>query len=86
MHSDTPERYVMEAPIEDLSKQEDIQTAKFAVKRLEYRANHLSLEGKPFSIEAFGLPLVIGGLSVLAAIYIDRRFIKKKTAPKTKQM
>ncbi|MCD9026096.1 DJ-1/PfpI family protein [Cohnella silvisoli] len=82
LHSDSPKRFVMEAPLEDLSKQEDIRTAEFAAKRLEYRADHLNLEGQSFSLEAFGRPLLIGLLSVLVALYIDRRFIrKKKTSP-----
>lgn len=74
----------MEAPLEDLSKQEDVQTAHFAAKRLEYRANHLSLAGKPFSLEAFGTPFLIGTLSVVIAFYIDRRFIMKKRTTKSK--
>ncbi|MCY9697010.1 DJ-1/PfpI family protein [Paenibacillus alginolyticus] len=84
IHSDSPKRFVMEAPLEDLSKQEDVLTAHFAAKRLEYRANHLSLDGKPFSLDAFGIPLLIGALSVGVTFYIDRRFIRKKRMTKSK--
>lgn len=38
LHSDAPERFAMEPAFEDLAKLEDIRTAKFAAKRLEYRA------------------------------------------------
>jgi putative intracellular protease/amidase len=78
MHSDTPDRFVFEAPLEDLAKQEDIQTAKYGTKRLEYRADHLKLDGKPFSFEAFGILFLLGVISVLVAFYMDRRFITRK--------
>ncbi|AIE59990.1 DJ-1/PfpI family protein [Bacillus methanolicus] len=79
LHSDSPDRFVFEAPLEDLAKQEDILTAKYGAKRLEYRANHVTLKGSPFSLEAFGIPLLIGLLALFAAFYIDRRFIIRKT-------
>jgi AraC family transcriptional activator FtrA len=78
LHSDSPDRFVFSAPLEDLAKQEDLLTAKHAVKRFEYRANDLKLEGKAFPIETYVNMLLIGLLSVLAARYIDRRFIMKK--------
>jgi AraC family transcriptional regulator, transcriptional activator FtrA len=84
LHSDSPDRFVFEAPLEDLAKQEDLQTAKYGAKRLEYRAGHVKLEGKQFSLEAFSIPLLIGLMAVLAAFYIDRRFIIKKTTSKSK--
>jgi AraC family transcriptional activator FtrA len=78
LHSDAPDRFVFDAPLEDLAKQEDILTAKYGAKRLEYRAEHLKFEGRPFSFEAFGIPFLLSLLAVLIAFYIDRRFIMKK--------
>lgn len=78
VHSDFPDKFIFEIQLEDLAKQEDLLTAKHAVKRLEYRANDITLEGKPFSLETYGNVLVTGLLAVLAAFYIDRRFIVKK--------
>ncbi len=53
-------------------------TAKFAAKRLEYRAaNQLKLEGHAFSIEAFGIPVILGFLSLLVAYFINRRFLRR---------
>jgi AraC family transcriptional activator FtrA len=83
MHSGSADRFIFDAPLEDLAKQEDVLTAKYGAKRLEYRANHIKLEGKPFSLEAFSTPLLLSLLAVLAAFCIDRRFIMKKTTPKT---
>ncbi|QOS80416.1 DJ-1/PfpI family protein [Paenibacillus sp. JNUCC31] len=79
LHRDMAERFAMDPAFEDLAKQEDIQTAKFAAKRLEYRAtDHLKLEGKPFSFEAFGLPILLGILALIIASFIDRRFFGRK--------
>jgi AraC family transcriptional activator FtrA len=79
IHSDSPNRYVFEAPLEDLAKQEDLLTAKHAVKRLEYRANHIHLEGKSFPLETYSNVLLTALLALLVAFCIDRRFIMKKT-------
>ncbi|MEH7549391.1 MULTISPECIES: DJ-1/PfpI family protein [Bacillaceae] len=76
IHSDSPKRYVFEAPLEDLAKQEDLLTAKHAVKRFEYRANGIQLEGKPFPLETYGNVLLTGLLAFLVAFCIDRRFIR----------
>ncbi|EGL18142.1 MULTISPECIES: DJ-1/PfpI family protein [unclassified Paenibacillus] len=79
LHRDAANRFAMDPAFEDLAGQEDIQTAKFAAKRLEYRAtDHLKLEGSSFSFEAFGLPVLLGVLSLLIAFFIDRRFIRRK--------
>jgi hypothetical protein len=78
IHSDSPNRYVFEAPLEDLAKQEDLLTAKHAVKRLEYRANGIHIEGKPIPLETYGNVLLTGLLALLVAFCIDRRFIMKK--------
>jgi AraC family transcriptional regulator, transcriptional activator FtrA len=32
LHSDSPDRFVFEAPLEDLAKQEDLLTAKYGTK------------------------------------------------------
>lgn len=79
IHSDSPNRYVFETPLEDLAKQEHLLTAKHAVKRLEYRANDIHLEGKPFPLETYGNVLLTGLLALLVAFCIDRRFNMKKT-------
>ncbi|WP_338552617.1 DJ-1/PfpI family protein [Paenibacillus sp. KS-LC4] len=80
LHEDKAERFAMEPAFEDLAKQEDVRTAQFAAKRLEYRATeHLNLQGASFSLEAFAVPALIILLSFLAAFYVDRRFFAKQT-------
>ncbi|CAN7764983.1 DJ-1/PfpI family protein [Paenibacillus sp. LjRoot153] len=82
IHSDSPNRYVFEAPLEDLAKQEDLLTAKHAIKRFEYRANGIHLEGKPLPFRTYSNMLLTGLLALLVAFYIDRRFIMKKRTSK----
>ncbi len=79
LHSDAPDRFAMEPAFEDLAKQEDIWTAKFAAKRLEYRATkQLELDGAPFSYEAFGIPIGVGLLSLIVLYWADKRFVRRK--------
>jgi hypothetical protein len=79
LHRGMSGRFAMDPAFEDLAKQEDVQTAKFAAKRLEYRAtDQLKLEGRPFSLEAFGVPAMLFILSLLAAWLIDRRLFGRK--------
>lgn len=79
LHHDSAERFIFDAPLEDMSKQEDVLTAKYGAKRLEYRADYLKYEGNPFSLESFGVPLLLAAVALLTAFYIDRRFIARKT-------
>ncbi|MCA1296378.1 DJ-1/PfpI family protein [Paenibacillus sp. alder61] len=79
LHTDSPERFAMEPAFEDLARQEDVRTAKFAAKRLEYRAtSHFKLEGAPFSYEAFGIPIGVGMVSLFVLYLADRRFVRRK--------
>ncbi|MFD4705391.1 DJ-1/PfpI family protein [Gottfriedia sp. NPDC058432] len=78
IHSDSPNRYLFEAPLEDLAKQEDLLTAKHAIKRFEYRAHGIHLEGNPYPLKTYGHLLLTVLLSLLVAFCIDRRFIMKK--------
>ncbi|WP_134687481.1 DJ-1/PfpI family protein [Brevibacillus migulae] len=77
IHRGTADRFIFDAPLEDLAKQEDVLTAKYGTKRLEYRATNLRFEGSPFSYEAFGIPVLLVLAALLIAFCIDRRFIRK---------
>lgn len=79
LHQNMPQRFAMEPAFEDLSRQEDVMTARFAAKRLEYRAtDHLQLEGAPFSKESFGIPAMLVVLSLCIGYFLDRRLFKKR--------
>jgi AraC family transcriptional activator FtrA len=86
LQSDSPDRFMFEPAIEDLSKQEDVLTAKHDIKRLEYRGNGVKLEGKPFSFETYGNLLLLAAISVLVALFLDRRFIRKKQTSRQKHV
>ncbi|MFC5449351.1 DJ-1/PfpI family protein [Paenibacillus aestuarii] len=76
IHSGSAGRFMFDAPLEDLAKQEDVLTAKYGAKRLEYRATHLNLKGNPFSYEAFSTPVLLILAALLITLWIDRRFIR----------
>lgn len=79
LHTDSPRRFAMEPAFEDLAGQEDVRTAQFAAKRLEYRAtSQLKLEGAPFSYEAFGIPLGLSMVTLFVLYLADRRFVRSK--------
>lgn len=78
LHNNKPDRFVFDATLEDLAKEEDLLTAKWAAKRLEYRPNHLQLEGEPFSWEAFTTPIMLGMMALLTAFGIERRFLPRR--------
>ncbi|UUZ95204.1 DJ-1/PfpI family protein [Paenibacillus sp. P25] len=77
IHRGSADRFIFDAPLEDLAKQEDVRTAQYGAKRLEYRAAYLKFEGKPFSYEAFGIPVLLCLAALLTAYCIDRRFIRR---------
>jgi putative intracellular protease/amidase len=78
IHSESPNRYAFEAPLEDLAKQEDRLTANHAIRRFEYRANGIQLEGKLLPLGTYSNLLITVILALLAAYYLDRQFIMKK--------
>ncbi|TVY11150.1 DJ-1/PfpI family protein [Paenibacillus cremeus] len=77
IHSGSADRFIFDAPLEDLAKQEDVLTAQYGAKRLEYRATTLHFDGKPFSFEAFGVPVLLSLAACLIAFYLDRRWFKR---------
>jgi AraC family transcriptional regulator, transcriptional activator FtrA len=66
-------RPAFEAPLEDLARQENVPTAAFANKRLEYRAPSLQLDGPGWPILLMLQPLLIGGLGVGLVWWLTRR-------------
>jgi hypothetical protein len=64
VHSEADQRFSLEPVIEDLARTVDLPTARFALRRLEFRSETIRLEG---SAVAWGtLPLALG-LAVLGA-------------------
>ncbi|MDF2815162.1 MAG: hypothetical protein K0Q81_1362 [Paenibacillus sp.] len=73
IHAGQPERFVLEAPLEDLAKRTNLPTAEYALKRLEYRQDALHLEGSRFMLGVTALPVLLGSLSLLLVMYLELR-------------
>jgi AraC family transcriptional regulator, transcriptional activator FtrA len=83
VHNDATNRFLFEVQLEDLAKQEDLLTAKHAVKRLEFRGEDIHLEGRALPLETYGALLITLVGAILIAFYIDRRFMTKRKLPHT---
>jgi len=77
VHADAPERFLFQAQLEDLAEQEDLMTARHAVKRLEFRATDFELRGFPFPLETYAALLATLVGAVLLARLIDRKWVAK---------
>ena len=73
-HAGAPERFGLEPVIEDLARTADRPTARFALRRLEYRSSSLRLEGSAVPWRPLGsaLALALVGLVTAAALTLKR--------------
>jgi AraC family transcriptional regulator, transcriptional activator FtrA len=58
-------RYPLESVLEDLARNADVPSARFAEKRLEYRSRSVTLRGSVLPWRALWLPFGIGAVGVL---------------------
>jgi hypothetical protein len=58
LHAEDADRFSLEPTLEDLARNEDVTTARFARRRLEYRSSRLRLEGRAMPVEALSTVLV----------------------------
>ncbi|WP_134686949.1 DJ-1/PfpI family protein [Brevibacillus migulae] len=77
IHSKKSDRFVFDATLEDLARSEDVLTAQWATKRLEYRANNVKFEGKPLPTEALMTLLVLSLIAFIIAFYTDGKVFRK---------
>ncbi len=73
LHDPARPRPAFEAPLEDLARQENVPTAAFANKRLEYRGSTLQLVGAGWPVLLTLQPVLIGGVSVGLVLWLTRR-------------
>jgi MFS family permease len=59
-----PPRFAYEVALEDLAQQQNVPTAGFAAKWLEYRANTLHLSGTAWPVRVIVVPLLLGSLAI----------------------
>jgi hypothetical protein len=68
LQADVPERFGLEPVIEDLARSADVPTARFALRRLEYRSESVRLEGDALPWRALAALLLLGAVGVAAVI------------------
>jgi hypothetical protein len=66
------QRFAFDAALEDVARRQDVPTAEFAAKRLEYRAAP-PLHGRGWSmVGTLYRPLLLGLLGVLVVLVVER--------------
>lgn len=71
-HPPTP-TFAIELVLEEFAQTHNLPTARFAAKRLEYRADSLELHGPRLPIRGLVTPLLIGSLGVGGLWWLRRR-------------
>lgn len=74
VHMEAGQRFGLEPVIEDLARTTDLPTARFALKRLEFRSETIRLEGKAIAWSTLPLALGLGVLGVLVALAVGSVF------------
>lgn len=72
IHRDAHGRFGLETVIEDLARTADRLTARFALRRLEYRSPSIRLDGDVFPWAVVPLPVGIGLLGLVLAVAVER--------------
>jgi putative intracellular protease/amidase len=73
VQSESVERFGLEPVLEDLARTADLPTARFAMRRLEYRSETVRLEGDAVAWATLPLPWILGSLGVFVALVFLRR-------------
>ena len=66
-------RYAYEVALEDLARRQNVPTARYDAKRLEYRADTLNLSGPAWPLQVFIVPLLLGSLGAGVTRWLLRR-------------
>ncbi len=73
IHDAARPQFAFEVPVEDLAREENVPTAAFATKRLEYRAPTLQLVGAGWPVLLTLQPVLIGAVGVALVRWFTRR-------------
>jgi putative intracellular protease/amidase len=72
LHADAPERFGLEPVLEDLARTADVATARFALRRLEYRSDSIRLEGSAAPWRTLAFPFLLGAIGLAIAATLAR--------------
>ncbi len=78
LHDNAQPRFAFEAPLEDLAREENVLMRPSPNKRLEYRAAARQLIGTGWPVLLLLQPLLIGGLGVVLALWLTRRYDRQR--------
>lgn len=73
IHADAPERFGLEPVIEDLARTADVPTARFALKRMEFRSSAVRFEGASFARAPLATLLALLTVGALAGAVVANR-------------
>jgi hypothetical protein len=73
IHAAEPQRFGLEAVIEDLARTADVPTARFALKRMEYRSRDIRFSGSRIAWRPWGIAVVVGSAGLAFALTVLRR-------------
>jgi AraC family transcriptional activator FtrA len=72
VHAEAGQRFGLEPVIEDLARTTDLPTARFALKRLEFRSETIRFEGSTVAWRTLPLALALGVVGALVALSLGR--------------
>jgi transcriptional regulator GlxA family with amidase domain len=72
LHADAPARFGLEPVLEDLARTADVATARFALRRLEYRSDSIRLEGSAVPWRTLAFPFLLGAIGLAIATILGR--------------
>jgi putative intracellular protease/amidase len=86
VHAEAGQRFGLEPVLEDLARTTDRPTARFALKRLEFRSETIRLQGSPVAWATLPLALGLGVLGALVTLALGRllwsiRLLQIRTLP-----
>ena len=82
VHAREPSRFGLEPVLEDLAVSSDVATARFALRRMEYRSSDVRLRGSSLDWRIIALPLALGLLGLSASLLWSTLATKRRTPPR----
>jgi AraC family transcriptional regulator, transcriptional activator FtrA len=80
LQAEAADRFAVEPALEDVARTADVPTARFAMRRLEYRSEAVRLQGSALPWGVLAPPLALGMAMLPIAFVIDRRSARRRLA------